>query len=64
MWKNRQKQGLACSRLMGCEAEDAAISGFDKETGTFLYTQESPGKMVDQEQLTQQYPAGSFVRRL
>lgn len=50
-------EAAAAAKLWDVQPKNAAIVGFDKENGTFIYSQETSGKLVDQEKLSQQIQA-------
>lgn len=50
-------EAAAAAKLWDVQPKNAAISGFDKENGKFMYSQEVPGKLVDQEKLAQEIQA-------
>ena len=51
-------EAAAAAKLWDVQPKNAAIVGFDKENGTFIYSQETSGKLVDQEKLSQQIQVG------
>lgn len=50
-------QAAEAAKLWDVQPKNAAIAGFDKETGKFQYSQETSGKAVDQEKLAKDIQA-------